>query len=115
MRVAMGQLLDRRSGTHHTPRMDLLGGTAFNVPLNRCRRLRQPKDNRVKHRLGTLAQSRLIQLTNGIGGLGYDHVGTSLGRRYTTGKIRKGVSGDHHGWDTALFKFGRHVATPRRA
>ena len=31
MRVAMGQLLDRRSGTHHTPRMDLLGGTAFNA------------------------------------------------------------------------------------
>ena len=50
-----GQLLDRHSGTHHTPRMDLLRGAALNVPLNRCRRLCQPKDNRVKHGLGTLA------------------------------------------------------------
>jgi len=115
IRHKMACTLDRQGGAHHTLGMDLLGGNFCDALLNRYGRLREPENDRVKHGRGTLTQGGLVQLSDGIWGLGNDHIGASLGRRYSTREVGKRVSSDHNCRDATLFECGRDVATPRRA
>lgn len=103
------------SGANDPRRSDLLRGHLLMATLDRLGRLSQTVDDGLDHRLGTLPQADLIQLTDGIRCVRDSNVWATLGRRQPAREVRKGVGGDHDGGDAALLKFGRDVATPRRA
>jgi hypothetical protein len=107
--------LYRQGSAHHALRVDLRRRDRFKAPLNCSGRLREPKDDCVEHGFGALTQGSLVQLADGIRGLGDDDIGTSLGCRQSTREVGKGVGGDHHARDATPFERGRDVATPRRA
>ena len=95
--------------------MDLRRGDFFDVLLNRRRRLRKPKDDGVEHGLGALAQGDIIQLADGIRGLGDDHIGASLVAAMRRAKLVKVLVVIMTVGMPRCFECGSDVATPRRA
>ena len=96
-------------------RPNSLGRYCLVVLLDNLGWCRQAPDDGVQHGFRPLPQITLVELPNGVGGLGDDHMRLFFQAGLSAAEVCEGVGGDHDRGDTPPLQFSGNVATPRCA